>query len=504
MKLLSLRVCTHDSNITYFDGTDLHYYKSERDYQVKHHAFANVWEWRDVIKRVWGVDYRDIDEIAIIFEPSTNNLPLGEKNIFPAIEYDLFPAPCTVWRLDHHYAHSLSGWMLLDKDPDVCITIDGTGDAHSDIPWSVIKNNQQIECGDLSKSDSIGRLMVEMGNYLGLKRGEGFNIYEALDLAGKVMSLQSFGKLDEEFLKSIRQYDMHSVNQLFDLLTWLNHCPDNRIGYLTPLNWARTVHQRVGEMLVEFFKKFASPTDTILYAGGIAQNIVWNTELKKHFPNLIIPPHCADEGLSLGGIEWLRRKNNLPKFKLENFPYIQSDVTVDPPSIETITTTAKLLAEGKIVAWYQGHGELGPRALGNRSILMNPAIKNGKNLINSVKQREKFRPFGASVLDEFKHLDFEMLDNDPFMLYTCKVTNNTFESITHVDGTSRVQTVKDQNPVFKSLLTEFFKITGCPVLLNTSLNVNGKPIANKPDDALEVFNNSKIDCLVIGNKIFYK
>ena len=92
MKLLSLRLCGHDSNISYFDGNTVRYYRSERDYQIKHHAFSNLWQWRDVVKRIWDLDYKDIDEIAIIFEPVLYNFPNAGEDIFPYIEYDLFPA----------------------------------------------------------------------------------------------------------------------------------------------------------------------------------------------------------------------------------------------------------------------------------------------------------------------------------------------------------------------------------------------------------------------------
>lgn len=504
MKFISLRVCAHDSNISYYDGNNVYYYKSERDYQEKHHGFRNLWEWRDVVKRVWDLDYREIDEIALIFEPITHNIK-EEKHFFPYIKYDLFPAPCPVYRLDHHYAHSLSAWMIEEKNPDVYVIIDGAGDAGTDIPWTIIKDGRIVDRGSLRESDSIGRLMVDAGDVLGLyKVSDHIDWEKGLDVAGKVMSLQSYGSLDIDFIKELRKYNIREVNKIFDYKNWINYKKDDIIANHTKLDWIKSVHYRVGELLVSFFKKYCSKNDVIHYSGGVAQNIVWNTLLKKEFPNIVIPPHSNDEGLSLGGIEFLRRKNKLNKFKLDNFPYIQSDVASKKPHKETIEKTVEFLKQGKIVAWYQGNGEVGPRALGNRSILMDPRIPDAKNIINKIKKRENFRPFGASVLEEDKERYFENELDDEFMLYTCNVKDKILKEITHIDGTCRVQIVKNRNPIYRKLLEEFKRKTGHSVLLNTSLNINGKPIAGNPYDAGRLFEESLIDILVIGNQIFKK
>ena len=187
------------------------------------------------------------------------------------------------------------------------------------------------------------------------------------------------------------------------------------------------------------------------------------------------------------------------KFK-KPFPFIQSDVTpLSLPSLETIIEIANLLSSGKVVGWYQGNGEIGPRALGNRSVLMDPRISNGKEIINKIKKRENYRPFGASILKE--HAGSY---TDDFMLYTKTFPINLYPAITHVDGTCRLQVVDKNNDIFYNVLTEFHKITGCPILLNTSLNIAGKPIASRPEHALEFFYKSELDVMVIGNEIFKK
>jgi carbamoyltransferase len=190
-------------------------------------------------------------------------------------------------------------------------------------------------------------------------------------------------------------------------------------------------------------------------------------------------------------------------FDMKGFPYIQNDVAPSvEPSDETIRTVAKYLSEGKTVAWYQGHGEVGPRALGNRSILMDSRISDGKEIINRIKNRESYRPFGASVLAELANEYFDMLCEDEYMLYTCQVKTDTLPAITHIDGSCRIQTVGDKNPVFKKLLEEFYSLTKCPLLLNTSLNLAGKPIAGYPETAIELLKNTSLDCAVVGNTIY--
>jgi carbamoyltransferase len=497
MKLLSLRLCEHDSNFSFFDGNKLHYFKSERKYQEKNHAYNDLYSWRKEVNDLFGVDYKDIDEIAVIFDPWRHNLPTDNENFFPAIEYDYFPFK-KVYRVNHHYAHALSGWMILDKEPDIAIVIDGFGDKNK--AWSIFSKDKIIKEGFLTENGSIGCEMANLGNWLGISK------INDCEISGKVMGLQSYGIIDKGFLEILKNYDIFSVNSIFDLKNWIDYKNDETLARLNPLDWARTVHEYIGDALIDFFSSYANNNDLIFYSGGVAQNVIWNTKLKHKFPNLVIPPHCSDEGLSLGGIEWLRRKNKLEKFSMENFPFIQLDEDPnDCPSTDTIKQTARFLLDGKTVGWYQGNGEIGPRALGNRSILVNPFIKDAKNIVNKIKQRENYRPFGAVVLDEFKIQYFKNLNfENPYMLYVGEVIDNRLESITHVDNTCRIQTLKNENPNLKNLLTEFNKISGHPVLLNTSLNSAGKPIAGNTDDAMNLFKNSDLDILVIGNQIFKK
>jgi len=481
MKLLSVAYSCHDTNYTYYDGETLQYFKLERHKQEKHACAVEPTEWRE-----WGIEPDAIcfDITITDFEHAKRNIlntfPLlsiicnayntfneetknlleqlfkGSINYFKATEdlKRLFGATIEeVWIIGHHYSHSLSGWMLC-KDPDVSIVIDGVGDKDRSI--SIYNKDSLIYSEDFE--NSIGMAYLVAAYKCGIQASH------PMDVSGKLMGFQSYGNVCEN---PVSNKDI-----------------------------AASTHYSLGQRVMKVFEKYASPDDVIYYSGGVGQNVLWNTELRNKYPNIVIAPHCADDGLSLGGIEFLRRQYDLDPFTLENFPYIQSDISVPEPSNETIRRTAELLADGKIVAWYQGNGEIGPRALGNRSILMDPRIENGRDIINKIKKREYYRPFGASVLAE--HCDTK----DDYMLFVTKQYSQ-YPAITHIDGTCRLQTVSKEGS-FRRLLEEFYSITKCPVLLNTSLNIAGKPIAAYPDNARELFNNTGIDVLVIGDELVCK
>ena len=496
-KLIGLRLCEHDSNISYFDGQKVHYLKSERLYNIKHHAYDNFWKWQQDLKKLFNVDFKDIDEIAIVLDTWRHNLPLDNEEFYPAIEYKYLPISNKVYRLNHHLAHALSCWPLYNERPTYEIIIDGFGDENN--AWTVIKNDKIIKRGYLNFNGSLGQLMSTTAKTLGITSG-------TYDLAGKLMGLQSYGKIDKNFSNNIN-FNMYSINQLFNFNNYIKYQNDYLLANLKKLDWIRTVHDQVSDILINFFEEVTDGNYNaeISYSGGVAQNVIWNTALKNKFKNLIIPPHCNDEGLSLGALEYLRIKNNLPKFELDNFPYIQSDESPeDNPSRETIIETAEHLKNNKIVAWYQNNGEIGARALGNRSLLLNPLIEDGKNIINKIKKREAYRPFGASILKEYVKEYFNTEINNPYMLYVGKTLKDNLKCITHVDGTCRFQSVDKNNQTYYSLIEQFYKITKCPLLLNTSFNINGKPIMSNIKDAKDFFNNSDIDVLVVGNKIYKK
>ena len=505
MKLLAVSLPRHDANISYFDGEQLHYIKLERLKRQKRVAYKDCWSWIEDVKTIWGVSPEDVDAIIFDFhvESFYQQVPSEIQEVIDGTKqavqlYDAinpfknYIKNKNVWYISHHYAHARSSWMLIEQRADIDIVVDGVGDHRT---WSVFKGDVLVASG-LEKNGSIGGYFSDVGRYLGL------NDVNNSDVAGKVMGLQSYGNLDKEYLQSLKLFGIKDINSIYDISSWNNYKIHPLVGHATLLDWAKTVNTHTGSVILNLFKMYALENDYITYSGGVAQNVVWNTDIKKSFPNLVIPPHSGDEGLSLGSIEWLREQYGLEKFCLPNFPYIQEDKSPSTqPTEQTILEVVDLLASGKIVGWYQGNGEAGPRALGNRSILMDPRVEQGKTKINAVKNRETYRPFGASVLLSHAKKYFDICAPDPFMLYTANVKVSNFQAITHVDGTCRVQTVEENSGCFSDLLGKFYEKTGCPVLLNTSLNLAGKPIAGSPNEAKQFFYESLLDYMIVGNKI---
>tara|TARA_R100001509_G_scaffold37655_1_gene20328 strand:- start:49 stop:1497 length:1449 start_codon:yes stop_codon:yes gene_type:complete len=482
MKLLGLRICDHDSNISYYDGNKVHYLKTERKFKDKQHGIKDLNLWKNIIYEQWGILEKDLDEIAIVFDPWQYGLHTRDDGFFPAIELKDF-STCRVTRVNHHYAHHLSCWPLI-KDPHKLngFSIDGWGDF--DQVWTVFKNKKIQEKGSLACIGSIGNEYCQAGHWFDLK------VNKIYDMPGKVMGLQSFGNLDQEFLDFLKKFDFYNIKNIFDV-NYYSDKPDKK------LDWLRTIHLYISNLLIDFLSKHFSKDEVFCYTGGVALNVCWNTEIRKIFKNVIIPPHTGDEGLSLGALEYLRIKHNLSHFKIDNFPYCQSDSSPNNhPSNKLIDKVSNLLKKQKIVGWYQGHGEIGPRALGNRSILADPRDYEMKKRVNDIKQREYFRPFGCSTIDD----NFSKSD---YMLYTNYIDKNKYPSITHVDNTCRHNTINN-NFIFESLLKQFFQITQCKTLLNTSLNINGKPLASDFDDAFVLFRSSSLDVLVYGDELYEK
>ena len=307
--------------------------------------------------------------------------------------------------------------------------------------------------------------------------------------------------------------DWHETNENLSLRNIINWSDINNMNlssyedkFKKHATYIKNITHKYSKEVISLCKNFFTAEDNFSYTGGVAQNLVVNNFLKSTFANLEIAPHNQDEGLSLGCVYYLLKKHqiNTDEVKLDNFPFSQSDENMGYASLKTIKKVAEYLAKGKIVLWCQGHGEIGPRALGNRSILMNPLIKDAKEQINKkVKKREWYRPYGASVkFDKYKkyfNLDWE----SPYMLYQSDVIDKEkFTSICHADGTCRIQTVYPKQETFYNLLDEFEKITGVPVLLNTSCNLPGKPIVGFKNQVLDMFNNCKADYLVIGDNLY--
>lgn len=509
MKLLAVALPHHDANLAFLDGATVRYVKLERTLQHKRYSPDSLLGWRRLAQQSLGIDADDVDDVVFCIDPGA--LPAAVRHqVLPASLARLAAgqAPATPldatlgrhlgasrgWLISHHLAHALDGWMLDAGEPAVRIVIDGLGDGR---PWSVFRDDGLVAGGDIRRG-SIGWGIREAGKLLDVHHGH-YN-----DIAGKVMGLQAYGRVDAGFLESLRHFDIDRVGEIWSVEHWKHYRGDPLVARWSLLDWIATVHRRMEEVLVDFFGRHARPDEVVAYSGGVAQNVVWNAALRGAFPRLRVPPHASDEGLSLGALEWLRRQHRLPALQIPTFPYAQEDEPPSQtPSVETMERAAGFLARGLCVGWFQGRGEIGPRALGNRSILIDPRKPDARDRLNRIKRREAYRPFGASVLDEHFHAHFSG-EADEFMMYACRVTDPALASIAHIDGTSRVQRVTGRNPMLQQLLQRFHALSGCPVLANTSLNVAGKPLAAFPEHARQVFHDTEIDAMVIGNELMLR
>lgn len=483
MKFLGLRVEDHDSNITYTDGKTVKYCSTERKFGIKHHGFNNNWQWKDILSS-WNIDINDVDAVAII----TDGIQFERGENYREVNMGL---PCKTFAVDHHWAHVLSLWPL-GNIPNKNYVFDGFGNndrSHS----FYIDGNLKTE-HNINTSGSIGVCMANVGDKLGLSKDEW-----GLDLAGKVMGLQSYGFIDEGFYKKLDMHSLKNIIDIWDYSSWHRKWNDD-----FDINWLRTVHELTGDKLAKYVGANGPCEIPVGYSGGVAQNCVFNGKILATGQKVMIPPHANDCGLSLGAVEFLRQYFHEEEFDSTGFPFWQDDESTVEPDDQTIDKAAQALCNGHIVGWYMGSGEIGPRALGHRSILMTARNKKAKDIINKkVKHREHFRPFGAAVLREDVNKFFDFDGDSPYMNTSVKVIDKELSSVTHVDRSCRIQTVHGDD-CFARLMRRYKELSGDGVLLNTSMNVAGKPIASSHWEAKELFSKKGINHLFVGNEYLSK
>ncbi len=499
MTFLGFYIGGHDSSVAYSDAHgEVRYFKLERLTQSKHKR-GSV-EWVGELCREKGVR-----PDAICFsDGNRNGLGCCERGrlatrVKPILELFDVPTFC----IDHHYGHVLSAWPavcgdLRDVERGICV--DGRGD--NQVKCSVVESPFCLSRAKLVYSDTetcVCLLLNQIGRLMKLTGGE-------LDFAGKIMGAYAYGKVDGRYACACA--DFLRAGRLQDILAVPFR--DVEIGDLCVrkdqkfFDWLASLQFVLGELLLDIFSRHAVAGKTV-YAGGCAQNTVYNEMIDSRF-HVTIPPHCYDGGMSLGCIEYLALYYDRPLF-IPAFPFSQEGEDVGYADEETVTRVCGYLSEGKIVGWCQGRGEVGPRALGHRSILFNPSVRDGKRIINSrIKKREFWRPFAGSILLEDGPSIMTGFHECPYMLHAKGVKAEWHErlgGIVHRDGTCRLQTVSDSPELhsFYLLLKAFKRRTGIPALLNTSYNLSGKPITNTRVDIKQAFSELNLDVLCVGNEI---
>ncbi len=522
----------HDSGATLFvDGKHVCSIQEER---LTGYKYDGNFPENSIKYCLGDLSEEDIDMVVVPFvgqqvfviEQTQGNIDLYLKSIFPNAE---------IRYTSHHKAHAYSSIHSCDVNEGCYLVIDGGG-SHSCTSTGPLFI-EECSFGYFNKEKNILR-HFNVGGQFGLYHQYwSHNIWcdktnnptvrltdhkYVETFSGKVMGLAAYGT-------SIEKKDYEFTNIGFPIVDFKSHDARNLTG-MTPEDKASFLQYNIENALLDFFtildRNHYLEKDICL-SGGIFLNIPANTKLVEKFPqyNFHITPFVNDCGLHYGASAMGSGKVDPPKnlallgksyddkesnfLLLDNWPKYRKHIDYeiyyqDPDGL--CKKVSEYLNDNKIIGWYQGRSEFGPRALGSRSILMSPKYKENKDILNSrVKHREYWRPFAGVILEDRLQEYFEEGIVSPYMLFSQTVKEdkrNNIPAIVHEDNTCRIQTIKEGK--LSTLLKEYDKLSGDPVLLNTSFNDNGKPIIETPEDALEGLINMNIDYLVIGNTIVKK
>jgi carbamoyltransferase len=447
----------------------------------------------------------------------------------------------------HHECHLASTLYPSGFKDALVVSYDGIGEIESGILAVAKKGDLRIFHETTHYPDSLGLLYSAVTAYLGWRHHSDEGIVMGLACYGDAQEKceldpkgRSYLEVFNEIIREISDYDYRinrdwiSYHKVRD--KWVSEEFVSVLGPRRTPNGAVTsrhkdiaaaLQSRVSTVILNQLRRARDQFNVkhLCLSGGVALNCSINGDIErsKLFDEIFVQPASGDAGVAIGAC-YLAHKAQKPEYmpkKMHNF-YLGSKFqnqeiekafskrnleAVQPDDL--LSRTAARLSEGRIVGWFQGGAEFGPRALGNRSILTRPFPADMKDYLNMrVKFREEFRPFAPAVLIDYFSEYFEIGQESPHMLIACQATEKARQEIpatVHVDGTCRVQTVrKDNNPRFFSLLEAFFSHTGYPVLLNTSFNVKGQPIVNTPGQAIDCYLSTDIDCLVVGEFLIEK
>ncbi|MBL1434034.1 carbamoyltransferase [Candidatus Wolfebacteria bacterium] len=490
-----------------------------------------------------GIKFKDVDVIAVAYDPLAF-IKKGRINLYPTnlmkdiVNYIFFTlylrglkkqSGARVEYVGHHLSHAASTYRCSGFKEANVLTIDGSGETESFAFFEgkdgILKRIWDIPLGGMftkKKWNSIGLVYTRVTGLLSMGvHGE-----------GKTMGLASYGepKYDFSTILNIQNHNNYKIDRR-NIGKLYGHLARNRGEEITQdhKDLAASLQKALEDSVVNLAKEAYEKTGirNFALAGGVALNCNTNSRLLEQdfCDDLFIQPAAHDGGIALGAaMEVSAMVGDNPDMTLihaywgpgfsnDEIEKVLKESKVNykyHKNIEEIT--ARYVTDGKMVGWFQGRMEMGPRALGNRTILADPTIKDIAAKVNvEIKHREVWRPFAPSVAEESATKFFKGVDkakDSPYMLHTFYLQDDfryTFPAITHVDGSSRIQTVrKEQNERYYNLLKEIEKINGYPMTLNTSFNDSGEPIVCTPRDALRCFFSTGFDILVMGNYLVIK
>jgi carbamoyltransferase len=378
--------------------------------------------------------------------------------------------------IDHHRSHASAGYYTSGFDNACVLVIDAIGEFETYTQWQA-QGDQLTKIHSIEFPNSVGLWYSAMTQRIGLKPNEEEYILMGMAAQGDP------NRLTRDLLNDFVTFPNDDYQLPFRIRQNLHRgCRDWRPDLSTQQDRfdIAAATQQVYELIFErILQSAATKTSSrnLVLMGGCALNCVANKLAYKYFNNVWIMPAPGDSGSSIGAVLAHKQKHITWPGALLGYDmgYHLSNRAI-----------VEYLVENKICGLARGSAEFGPRALGNRSLIADPRGPFIKDRINNIKQREQFRPFAPAILEEYADRYFEMpTKSTPYMQFTARCKDpNYFPAIVHTDGTSRVQTVnKKDNPQFRELLEIWYDLTGCPMLLNTSLNIKGQPMINNHQDA---------------------
>ncbi|MFT4847948.1 MAG: carbamoyltransferase [Parvicella sp.] len=452
---------------------------------------------------------------------------------------------------EHHFSHACQAFLPSKFQEAAIMVIDGQG-----VPMKRTGGDQL--CGGLyyGKGNdiktlhefpvaySLGGMYAAFTKKLGFKTNQegktmGLAAYGTADIYNELVKDLKFEKLDFNLRRSLKRgLSIHkALYKLPNYDAFLKRIPDKKSGeeYSKLHKDLAYAVQKLTEDVMVYLANWLyehTESENLCIAGGVGLNCVANYIVLRNskFKNIFIHPNAGDNGLVIGQALYLHNIINVQdRTYIDTHDYLgkeysdniiaeavekhKADTDLEVVHFDELSNLysqmAQFIADGKITCWYQGRSEFGPRALGNRSILADPRREDMKDILNSrVKFRESFRPFTPSVLAERSSEYFELDVESPFMLlapYVKKGKAKEIPAITHADNTARVQTVtRDVNERYYDLISSFEKLTGVPMLLDTSFNVADEPIVETPEDAIRCFLSTDIDVIGIGSFLIKK
>ena len=530
------------------DGTLVAAAQEERFSRQKHDPRFPLNALRYCLEEV-GLSIADIDCVAYYEDPAKKlerqlwtrlpQIAVGgprEINRFDPLRplrevSELFGYSGRLLCFDHHLSHAASSYYFSGFEHAAVLTIDGVGEwataAYGEGEGSNLSLFQEIRF-----PNSLGLLYSAVTSYLGFEVNDGE--YKVMGLApyGEPRFIEKMRRLahvmpDGDLELDLRFFDFTGTGPMYTeafcaLFGRPPRLPESGLDRFHS-DVAQSLQLFLEDCLLAMCRHLHTRVSSrnLCLAGGVALNCVANSRLLREgpFERLFVQPAAGDAGGCLGAAALAhvqltgdavarRRLSHVfygPNPRAGEVAALLADTDVAAKDfrgreLDLFEATADQLADGRVVGWFQGRMEFGPRALGGRSILADPRRPEMRDQINAqVKQRESFRPFAPAVLEDRLTEHFDLDHASPFMLETCPVIS-PFElpAITHVDGSARVQTIDmENNRRFALLLDAFFRRTQCPILLNTSFNMRGQPIVCTPVDAIICFLQSKLDCLVL-------